>query len=209
MIIALSATKPRKKCAICKYWDGERPKIHACGYILVEEEAEGVCQQSESCNCNKMCTAIDTCESFERFEKYSPDVFEKERATIKTLHIPKPIDSLNDKIIREFVSLEEITVDEENMQFCAVDGVLFSKDKKTLILYPAKRKSRIFRIPEEMKSAKRKSIEFGTYIEVLDIGKKDSIDIWDFPYCTMVIEAFSADEDNPLVLYRRWCFIFS
>jgi hypothetical protein len=35
--------------------------------------------------------------------------------------------------------LTEFRVDEENAQFSAVDGVLFSKDMKTLLYYPSKK----------------------------------------------------------------------
>lgn len=38
MIMPLSATKPRKKCAICKYRDGEKPELPVVGVYLVEKE---------------------------------------------------------------------------------------------------------------------------------------------------------------------------
>ncbi len=44
--------------------------------------------------------------------------------------------------------LKEITVDEESEYFCAVDGVIFSKDMKTLINYPISKEGSSYTIPD-------------------------------------------------------------
>lgn len=49
---------------------------------------------------------------------------------------------------RGCTSLERIEVDEENLNYCAVDGVLFSKDKTHLCCYPAGAKSEAYDIPD-------------------------------------------------------------
>ena len=45
-------------------------------------------------------------------------------------------------------SLREINVDEENQYFSSKDGVLYSKDGKTLVLYPSSNENAIFAIPK-------------------------------------------------------------
>lgn len=44
--------------------------------------------------------------------------------------------------------LESIEVHPDNPVFCSVDGVLFSKDRKTLVRYPGLRENRNYAIPE-------------------------------------------------------------
>lgn len=44
-------------------------------------------------------------------------------------------------------SLSSVTVAEENSQYTSVDGVLYSKDRKTLILYPSGRAVALFEVP--------------------------------------------------------------
>lgn len=52
----------------------------------------------------------------------------------------------------ELISLKSITVSEENESFTVVDGVLFNKDKTTLIVYPAKKTGDIYLIPATVKT---------------------------------------------------------
>ncbi len=48
------------------------------------------------------------------------------------------------------LDLEEIKVDEKNAFFQVIDGVLFSKDGKQLIAYPAQKSDRTYTIPREV-----------------------------------------------------------
>lgn len=48
-------------------------------------------------------------------------------------------------------SLEKIKVNENNKTYCDVDGVLFSKDKKTLLIYPPRRKGN-YSVPDSVTS---------------------------------------------------------
>ena len=49
-------------------------------------------------------------------------------------------------------SLTSIKVDNENQYYCSVDGVLFNKDKTSLIVYPAGIKSKTYSIPDSVTS---------------------------------------------------------
>ena len=51
-------------------------------------------------------------------------------------------------ILYKFLDLEEIDVDKNNPYFCSVDGVLYSKDMKTLIQYPARKMQRTYTVLE-------------------------------------------------------------
>ena len=73
---------------------------------------------------------------------------------IKRIHIPSSLTNLAtygwDRAIAVsgLPSLEEIFVDENNAEFCSVDGVLYSKDKTKLMYYPPHKESDVFNIPD-------------------------------------------------------------
>ena len=152
MIMPLSATKPRKKCAICKHWDGEKPEIPVFDIYFVEKENEGCCSCEKSANCNSICGAMQECEQFELDDRYNQDNIIKCREQQTHLHFTKDIQSFNNKTAKEFPSLEEITVDEENKFFCEIDGVLYTKDMTHLIAYPSAKEDYHFQVPYVVES---------------------------------------------------------
>jgi len=71
-------------------------------------------------------------------------------SNIRTLTIPasvtKIIDANGYSLGRAYMS--EIIVDPDNPNYCSVDGVLYSKDMKTLIFYPPYKKNAVYRMPD-------------------------------------------------------------
>ncbi len=67
-------------------------------------------------------------------------------SSLKTIHIPKNVVTL-DSAFNYNSKLEAVTVDSENPSFVSVDGVLFTKDMKTLILYPAAKRDASYTVP--------------------------------------------------------------
>lgn len=55
---------------------------------------------------------------------------------LTSIKLGKNIDTLNYGIFKDVLTLEEILVDENNPNYASLDGVLTSKDTKTLIAYP-------------------------------------------------------------------------
>ena len=60
--------------------------------------------------------------------------------------IPEWVDHIDDSAFYECYTLKRITVDPNNNNYSDVDGVLYSKDKKRLIKYPAGKESEGFTI---------------------------------------------------------------
>jgi len=67
-------------------------------------------------------------------------------SSLRTVHLPDSLGTLNDHFCG-CTSLESVTVGEGNTSFAAVDGILYSKDLKTLVVYPAGRTDAYFAIP--------------------------------------------------------------
>jgi len=53
-----------------------------------------------------------------------------------TVYIPKSVESINSRAFARMSSLTEFVVDSENEVYTADDGVLYSKDMKTILQYP-------------------------------------------------------------------------
>ncbi len=60
-----------------------------------------------------------------------------EKSQIETIYIPKTITEIDSRALANVPTLKSITVDKDNPNYLSFDGVLFSKDKKTLITYPS------------------------------------------------------------------------
>ncbi|TVP95970.1 MAG: hypothetical protein EA374_02740 [Acholeplasmatales bacterium] len=60
-------------------------------------------------------------------------------SSLTHLHLPASVETLNDTAFLYTYGMETFTVDEANPHFKTIDGILFSKDGKTLVRYPAGR----------------------------------------------------------------------
>ena len=55
---------------------------------------------------------------------------------LTSIHLPAKVKTLGKSAFSSCSSITSITVDESNETFCSIDGVLFTKDKTTLIQFP-------------------------------------------------------------------------
>lgn len=58
---------------------------------------------------------------------------------VKVINIGKDVEKIDGKAFYSCWALQRIEVDEENPYYCDIDGVLYSKDKKTLVCHPCDR----------------------------------------------------------------------
>lgn len=71
-------------------------------------------------------------------------------SSLDTIIIPKSVISIGDWAFCACASLTSLSVDSENDAYCSVDGVVFSKDMKTLARYPAGKDATSYVIPESV-----------------------------------------------------------
>ena len=74
----------------------------------------------------------------------------RDNTALKYLELPDTIESISYDKINTCRVLQSIKVDENNQHFKAVDGVLYSKDGKKLICYPAAINNTTFVIPDSV-----------------------------------------------------------
>ncbi|MGN0523879.1 MAG: leucine-rich repeat protein [Eubacterium sp.] len=70
-----------------------------------------------------------------------------ENTSIKAITIPASVESMDDAF-REALMLESITVNSANSNYKSVNGVLFTKDGKTLVQYPTGKIAEFYAIPD-------------------------------------------------------------
>ncbi len=71
--------------------------------------------------------------------------------SLETVEIPANVESIGDRAFSACDNLKEFIVAEENTEFTAVDGVLYTKDKTELLRYPNGKTDVVFEIPDGVK----------------------------------------------------------
>ena len=112
----------------------KRGAFTECSALTAITIPESVTSIGESTfkNCFAL-TTINIPTNLTKIEKY---MFEGCKA-LTTITIPENVTSIGERVFYKCTSLTQINVDEANTAYCSENGVLFNKDKTTLICYPA------------------------------------------------------------------------
>lgn len=86
--------------------------------------------------------------------------------SLTNITIPKSVTSIEERVFTGCESLEHINVISDNKNYKSIDGVLYSKDGKTLILYPAGKKGNDFTVPNEVTTIADFAFALGKLIRI-------------------------------------------
>lgn len=84
---------------------------------------------------------------------------------IRIINIPATLTNIESGAIYDIPTLDAINVDENNPNYKSVDGILYSKDMKTLIAYPANKKDTTFKVPEGVEVIARYALSYNENLE--------------------------------------------
>ena len=105
---------------------------------------------------------------------------------LATLHLPASVTEIGSGYAETFLhaceKLETITVDENNTEYCAVDGILYNKDKTTLLRCPYAKTS-VKSIPATVTSIEEDAFVYGELQEVVLPAALGTIGEYAFAYC--------------------------
>jgi len=71
---------------------------------------------------------------------------------LTSITIPNNVTAINYRVFQDCTSLKEFIVTSDNSNFSAVDGILFDKEKTSLISYPCERGATNYTIPDKVTS---------------------------------------------------------
>ncbi len=71
---------------------------------------------------------------------------------LTSVTIPNSVESIGDAVFEGCSGLTEISVERSNTKYASQDGVLFNKDKTTIVCYPAHKTGTTYTIPQTVKS---------------------------------------------------------
>ena len=91
---------------------------------------------------------------------------------LKTIPIPPLVDFVTENTFRYCSNLEKIEVDSKNIKYCSEDGVLFSKNKKELLIYPAGKTDKIYKVPNEVKKICAVAFASNKYVSEVQLPDK-------------------------------------
>ncbi|MBP5366014.1 MAG: leucine-rich repeat domain-containing protein [Bacteroidales bacterium] len=103
-----------------------------------------------------------------------PYAFYKATA-LTTLKIPEKVTSLGDGFISGCANLTNLSVDENNKNFVIIDGVIFTEDRETLLLYPNSLQNKTYEIPSSVKSVRAYAFSLNTVLEEVTFPKNSQV----------------------------------
>ena len=113
---------------------------------------------------------------------------------LRAIYLGENVNSLDLTQIFNCKKLECFIVDRENKEYSSEQGVLFSKDKKTLYRYPMAKTSEIYSIPEGVERLNSGSFMFNTHLKTVKIPKS---------LCKMPSGVFYGCKNLETVLYEE------
>ncbi len=130
----------------------------------------------------------------ESLERIGSDVFLE--SGVKKLYIPKNVENIKNFTFAGS-GLESIDVDGGNAAYSSKDGVLFSKDGKTLLCYPPLKKGEAYTIPDVVDSVCERALE-NPYVSQIKVNA--NIRNIDAMWCNGIcknLKSVEVDAGNP------------
>ena len=116
---------------------------------------------------------------------------------LQKLSLPASVETIDLSGVDICWSLTEINVAEDNANYCSVDGVLFSKDRSTLISYPRGNTAEQYVIPDGTKTVENRSFRCSKYIRSVVIpASVESIGQITFYDCALTDVYFTGTQEQ-------------
>lgn len=127
-------------------------------------------------------------------------------SALESVSLPKTITNLGEYAFENCQSLKEILVNDENENFKSTDGVLYTKNMQTLLIYPANRENTDFSIPETVRSFGDYAFDYSQNLENITIpaGLRSMGEYEPF-YCAKSIKNFDVATGNGYYASKDGC----
>jgi uncharacterized repeat protein (TIGR02543 family) len=121
--------------------------------------------------------------------------------------IPASVVSLGIDAFEYCTGLTSITVENNNPNYCSVDGVLFNKNKTTLIQYPLANSQTSYSVPNSVTTIGQDAFERCLKLTTITIPSSvTSINNWAFYGCTGLTSIYATNIDPGKITLGGWVF---
>ena len=130
-------------------------------------------------------------------------------SSLSTLTLPSTVKTLP-SVFSGCTSLTEVVVDEDNPYFTSEDGVLFDKNKTTILFYPARKSGYSYVLPESLTTIPDGIFKGNQNLETITIGKNVSyIGVGAFQDAEELEEIIFTEGDNGAATLEIGAYAFA
>lgn len=116
---------------------------------------------------------------------------------LKLISLPSTLKILDDRALLDINGLAEINISEDNQYYVSVDGVLYTKDMKRILLYPAKRYDKEYNMPEGVETAGEYVFQENRYLKKIILPSTfQNMHSFEFYIGEGELEAIEVSDDN-------------
>jgi hypothetical protein len=112
------------------------------------------------------------------------------RCNLQSIHISENVTQIGEGAFSGNNKLKTIDVSERNERYCSMDGVLFTKEKKLLVQYPAGKEGNSYKIPKAVKRIGQSAFEKSKLTEIYIPEGVTEIGVWAFSGCNWLSEVY-------------------
>ncbi len=124
--------------------------------------------------------------------------------SLKSVTIPNSVTTIGQGVFSYCTNLTEINVDDNNLNYTDIDGVLFSKDKTNLVSYPAGKKDTTYSIPNSVTAIGE--VAFSICDSLTSVIIPDSVTIIGKSAFSGCHSLTSVDIPNSITTIGEWAF---
>lgn len=132
--------------------------------------------------------------------------------SLTKINIPASVEIIGYYLFEACINLESIDVDAANTNYCSVDGVLYTKDMKTLCVYPSNKSGKEYTIPEGVETIAAAAFAYPRCLKTLNIPdsveiieKNAFIDIYTLSYLTTINYNGTVEMWKNIDIHPNWC----
>ncbi len=99
-------------------------------------------------------------------------------SNIVTINVPSSVQDIQEELLSNWNSLKDINVTEDNQYLSSENGVLYNKDKTTMICYPNAKKECVLVLPETVTSVDNNAFDYAcTVTDIYYLGNEEDLSI--------------------------------
>ena len=102
---------------------------------------------------------------------------------VTSITLPKDCTDIAVGAFSNCTNLESIVIDQDNPEYCSVDGIVYTKDKKKLIVAPYKSTGKSFKIPNGVETLGAWSLYYNEELEELSLNDVTTVEYAAVAFC--------------------------